>query len=74
MSVLCDFSKNKCFGGTYCLHLQGKKTLEYFQLGARLCLTTDGDETLLHGTSTVEFIRYSVVIVYVTLILEICFD
>jgi hypothetical protein len=55
----CESSrKNRCFGRTYHLHLQGNGTLESSQLAARTCLTTDGEESLLHGTSTVVFIRY----------------
>jgi hypothetical protein len=38
--------------------LQGKETLESSQLIARIFLTTDGQESLLHGIPTVKSICY----------------
>jgi hypothetical protein len=34
------------------------KARESSQLAAKLCLTTDGEESLLHGTSKVKLSRY----------------
>jgi hypothetical protein len=48
--VQCGSSYNRRFGGTYRLHLQGNETLESSQLVARKCLTTEGEESLLHCT------------------------
>jgi hypothetical protein len=54
----CGSSKNLRFGGIYRLHLQGNDTLVSSQLAARICLTTDGEGSLLHGVPAVEFNRY----------------
>jgi hypothetical protein len=44
-------SKNRCFSGTYRLHLQGNETLESSQLAVRICLMMVGKDSLLHDTS-----------------------
>jgi hypothetical protein len=41
------FSKNRRFEGTYRLHVQGNETFESSQLAARICPTTDSEESLL---------------------------
>jgi hypothetical protein len=40
------------------IHLQGNESLESSQLIARICLMTDNEESLLHGTPTDELICY----------------
>jgi hypothetical protein len=55
-------------------NLQGNETLESSEFVARICLTTDGEESLLHGTSTVEFIRHHGVIVDGLLLRRMCLD
>jgi hypothetical protein len=46
------------FRRTHSLHLQCIKTLGSSQLAARICLTADGEYSLLHVTRTIELIRY----------------
>jgi hypothetical protein len=43
----CESGKNRRFGGTHRFHLQCNETLEFIKLAARICLTTDGEESLL---------------------------
>jgi hypothetical protein len=43
----CRSSKNRRFGRIYRFHVQGNETLESSQLAARICLTTDGEDSPL---------------------------
>jgi hypothetical protein len=43
-------SKNRRFGRTHRLHLQGNDSLESSQLAATICLTTDSEESVIHST------------------------
>jgi hypothetical protein len=45
----CGSCTNRHLGGTYRLHLKGNETLDLLQHAARMYLTTDGEESLLHG-------------------------
>jgi hypothetical protein len=52
----CGYSKkNRRFGATYRIHLQGNKILECAQLITRILLTTYGEDSLLqlHSQSRV---------------------
>jgi hypothetical protein len=64
MNVFCDIipcnsSKNRCFGETYRLNLQGNETLESSQLAAKLCLVADseGSPCVLNKLFIKEYIR-----------------
>jgi hypothetical protein len=55
----CGSIKNRRFGGTYRLHLQGNDTFESSGLSASICLTTDGEESLLQQTYPLPWIYCS---------------
>jgi hypothetical protein len=52
---------NRRFGRIYRLHLLGNETLKPPQLVATICLTTDGEEILLHRRENIpEDVRFEV--------------